>query len=90
MLLADSKKHLSVCVCVCVCQGEIYSYVHNLLSMPGYSPGEKQTVKDKVLQHIQVSKYTDRHTHGYSFISGLVTVVAGQIGRRSFSLRWDM
>ncbi|XP_071337699.1 vacuolar protein sorting-associated protein 8 homolog isoform X2 [Trachinotus anak] len=34
-------------------KGEIFSYIHNLLSMPGYSPGEKQTVKYKVLQHIQ-------------------------------------
>uniref|UniRef100_A0A665VJV7 VPS8 subunit of CORVET complex n=1 Tax=Echeneis naucrates TaxID=173247 RepID=A0A665VJV7_ECHNA len=32
---------------------EIFSFIHNLLSMPGYSPEEKQTVKDKVLQHIQ-------------------------------------
>ncbi|XP_037637793.1 vacuolar protein sorting-associated protein 8 homolog isoform X2 [Sebastes umbrosus] len=34
-------------------KGEIFSYIHNLLSMPGYSPEEKQAVKDKVLQHIQ-------------------------------------
>uniref|UniRef100_A0A665VKR6 VPS8 subunit of CORVET complex n=1 Tax=Echeneis naucrates TaxID=173247 RepID=A0A665VKR6_ECHNA len=33
---------------------KIFSFIHNLLSMPGYSPEEKQTVKDKVLQHIQV------------------------------------
>ncbi|XP_023286306.1 vacuolar protein sorting-associated protein 8 homolog isoform X2 [Seriola lalandi dorsalis] len=32
---------------------EIFSYIHNLLSMPGYSPEEQQTVKDKVLQHVQ-------------------------------------
>uniref|UniRef100_A0A665VJ96 VPS8 subunit of CORVET complex n=1 Tax=Echeneis naucrates TaxID=173247 RepID=A0A665VJ96_ECHNA len=36
---------------------EIFSFIHNLLSMPGYSPEEKQTVKDKVLQHIQVRAY---------------------------------
>ncbi|KAG7512101.1 vacuolar sorting-associated 8-like isoform X1 [Solea senegalensis] len=34
-------------------KGEIFSYIHNLLSMPGYSPEEKQAVKDKALQHIQ-------------------------------------
>uniref|UniRef100_A0A3Q3FGA4 VPS8 subunit of CORVET complex n=1 Tax=Labrus bergylta TaxID=56723 RepID=A0A3Q3FGA4_9LABR len=32
---------------------EIFSYIHNLLSMPGYSLKEKQTVMEKVLQHIQ-------------------------------------
>ncbi|XP_035462153.2 vacuolar protein sorting-associated protein 8 homolog isoform X2 [Scophthalmus maximus] len=32
---------------------EIFSYIHNLLSMPGYSPEEKQAVRDKVLHHIQ-------------------------------------
>ncbi|KAJ0005293.1 hypothetical protein NQD34_011507 [Periophthalmus magnuspinnatus] len=32
---------------------EIFSYVHNLLSMPGYSAEEKQAVRDKALQHIQ-------------------------------------
>ncbi|KAL6101432.1 vps8 [Pungitius sinensis] len=32
---------------------EIFSYIHNLLSLPGYSPEEKQTVRDKALQHIQ-------------------------------------
>uniref|UniRef100_UPI0037E89112 vacuolar protein sorting-associated protein 8 homolog n=1 Tax=Semicossyphus pulcher TaxID=241346 RepID=UPI0037E89112 len=34
-------------------KGEIFSYIHNLLSMPGYSHKEKQTVMEKVLQHIQ-------------------------------------
>ncbi|XP_076019351.1 vacuolar protein sorting-associated protein 8 homolog [Genypterus blacodes] len=32
---------------------EIFSYIHNLLSMPGYGPEEKQSVRDKTLQHIQ-------------------------------------
>lgn len=32
---------------------EIFSYVHNLLSMPGYSTEEKQAVRHKALQHIQ-------------------------------------
>ncbi|XP_055018746.1 vacuolar protein sorting-associated protein 8 homolog [Boleophthalmus pectinirostris] len=32
---------------------EIFSYVHNLLSMPGYSVEEKQAVRDKALLHIK-------------------------------------
>uniref|UniRef100_A0A4W6F921 VPS8 subunit of CORVET complex n=1 Tax=Lates calcarifer TaxID=8187 RepID=A0A4W6F921_LATCA len=58
------KKHLYDRIIDCYLRdslrkGEIFSYIHNLLSMPGYSPEEKQTVKDKVLQHIQVSTYTN-------------------------------
>ncbi|XP_041645412.1 vacuolar protein sorting-associated protein 8 homolog [Cheilinus undulatus] len=34
-------------------KGEIFSYIRNLLCGPDYSPEEKQTVKDKVLQHTQ-------------------------------------
>uniref|UniRef100_A0A674NUU6 VPS8 subunit of CORVET complex n=1 Tax=Takifugu rubripes TaxID=31033 RepID=A0A674NUU6_TAKRU len=33
-------------------KGEVFSYIHNLLSMPGYSPEEKQSVMDKVRQHM--------------------------------------
>ncbi|KAI4812965.1 hypothetical protein KUCAC02_024324, partial [Chaenocephalus aceratus] len=52
------KKHLFDRIIDCYLRdplrkGEIFSYIHNLLSMPGYSAEEKQTVKDKVLQHIQ-------------------------------------
>ncbi|XP_031415048.1 vacuolar protein sorting-associated protein 8 homolog [Clupea harengus] len=32
---------------------EIFNYIHNILSMPGYSPEEKHSVWDKTLQHIQ-------------------------------------
>lgn len=32
---------------------EIFSFVHNLLSMPGYSSEEKQAVRNKALQHIK-------------------------------------
>uniref|UniRef100_A0A669CV68 VPS8 subunit of CORVET complex n=1 Tax=Oreochromis niloticus TaxID=8128 RepID=A0A669CV68_ORENI len=32
---------------------EIFNYIHNLLSMPGYSNEEKQRVKSKVLKHIK-------------------------------------
>uniref|UniRef100_A0A3B4FP28 VPS8 subunit of CORVET complex n=1 Tax=Pundamilia nyererei TaxID=303518 RepID=A0A3B4FP28_9CICH len=32
---------------------EIFNYIHNLLSMPGYSHEEKQRVKSKVLKHIR-------------------------------------
>ncbi|XP_034040433.1 vacuolar protein sorting-associated protein 8 homolog [Thalassophryne amazonica] len=34
-------------------KGEIFSYIHNLLSMPGYSAEEKQAVQDKALQNMQ-------------------------------------
>ncbi|XP_068423961.1 vacuolar protein sorting-associated protein 8 homolog isoform X1 [Clinocottus analis] len=52
------KKHLYDRILDCylrdpIRKGEIFSYIHNLLSMPGYSPEEKQTVRDKVLQHIK-------------------------------------
>ncbi|KAF7652096.1 hypothetical protein LDENG_00101870 [Lucifuga dentata] len=32
---------------------EIFNYIHNLLSMPGYTSEQKQRVRDKTLQHIQ-------------------------------------
>ncbi|XP_062303689.1 vacuolar protein sorting-associated protein 8 homolog isoform X2 [Osmerus eperlanus] len=32
---------------------EIFNYIHNLLSMPGYSPEERHCVWDNTLQHIQ-------------------------------------
>ncbi|KAG7272449.1 hypothetical protein CRUP_031376 [Coryphaenoides rupestris] len=32
---------------------EVFSYIHNLLSMPGYSSEEKQAVWDKTLQNIR-------------------------------------
>ncbi|KAK2848630.1 hypothetical protein Q5P01_008464 [Channa striata] len=52
------KKHLYDRIIDCYLRdplrkGEIFSYIHNLLSMPGYSPDEKKTVKNKVLQHTQ-------------------------------------
>uniref|UniRef100_H2MIR9 VPS8 subunit of CORVET complex n=1 Tax=Oryzias latipes TaxID=8090 RepID=H2MIR9_ORYLA len=52
------KKHLYDRIIDCylkdpVRQCEIFSYIHNLLSMPGYSCEEKQTVRSKVLQHVQ-------------------------------------
>ncbi|XP_070833577.1 vacuolar protein sorting-associated protein 8 homolog [Chaetodon trifascialis] len=52
------KKHLYDRIIDCYLRdplrkGEIFSYIHNLLSMPAYSPEEKQTVKDRVLQHTQ-------------------------------------
>ncbi|XP_017287429.1 vacuolar protein sorting-associated protein 8 homolog isoform X3 [Kryptolebias marmoratus] len=34
-------------------KSEIFSYIHNLMSMPGYTSEEKQQAKNKVLQHIQ-------------------------------------
>ncbi|XP_034754427.1 vacuolar protein sorting-associated protein 8 homolog, partial [Etheostoma cragini] len=52
------KKHLYDRIIDCYLRdplrkGEIFSYIHNLMSMPGYSPEEKKVVKDKGLQHIQ-------------------------------------
>ncbi|KAK3511150.1 hypothetical protein QTP70_032158 [Hemibagrus guttatus] len=32
---------------------EVYNYIHNILSMPGYSPEEKQTTWNKSLEHIK-------------------------------------
>uniref|UniRef100_A0A8D0A7T0 VPS8 subunit of CORVET complex n=1 Tax=Sander lucioperca TaxID=283035 RepID=A0A8D0A7T0_SANLU len=52
------KKHLYDRIIDCYLRdplrkGEIFNYIHNLMAMPGYSPEEKQIVKDKGLQHIQ-------------------------------------
>ncbi|XP_035390736.1 vacuolar protein sorting-associated protein 8 homolog isoform X2 [Electrophorus electricus] len=32
---------------------EIYNYVHNILSLPGYSPKDKQTARRKALEHVK-------------------------------------
>ncbi|MCJ8748031.1 hypothetical protein PDJAM_G00160220 [Pangasius djambal] len=32
---------------------EVYNYIHNILSMPGYSPEEKQTAWNKSLEHVK-------------------------------------
>lgn len=52
------KKHLYDKIIDCYLQDplrkwEIFSYIHNLLSMPGYSPEEKETVKNKARQHMK-------------------------------------
>uniref|UniRef100_A0A667YH51 VPS8 subunit of CORVET complex n=1 Tax=Myripristis murdjan TaxID=586833 RepID=A0A667YH51_9TELE len=52
------KKHLYDRIIDCYLRDplrkeEIFSYIHNLLSMPGYTSEEKKTVWDKTLQHIQ-------------------------------------
>ncbi|KAM4730369.1 vacuolar protein sorting-associated protein 8 homolog isoform 4-T4 [Anableps anableps] len=52
------KKHLYEWIVDCYLQdplrkSEIFSYIHNLMSMPGYSSEEKLKVKQKVLQHMQ-------------------------------------
>uniref|UniRef100_A0A672HPB0 RING-type domain-containing protein n=1 Tax=Salarias fasciatus TaxID=181472 RepID=A0A672HPB0_SALFA len=51
------KKHLYERIIDCYLNDplrkfEIFSYIHNLLSMPGYSDEEKQAVRSKVLLHI--------------------------------------
>uniref|UniRef100_A0A3P9NN18 VPS8 subunit of CORVET complex n=1 Tax=Poecilia reticulata TaxID=8081 RepID=A0A3P9NN18_POERE len=59
------QKHLYDRIVDCYLQdplrkAEIFSYIHNLMSMPGYSSEEKLKVKEKVLQHMQVrSAVTD-------------------------------
>ncbi|XP_068183630.1 vacuolar protein sorting-associated protein 8 homolog isoform X2 [Antennarius striatus] len=52
------KKHLYDKIIDCYLRdplrkGEIFSYIHNLLSMPGYTPEEKRAVQAKALQHMQ-------------------------------------
>lgn len=70
---------------VTVCQWEIFNYIHNLLSMPGYSHEEKQRVKSKVLKHIRVSVHTHTAVHYILVLitvvdSGLSVTVTGHIG----------
>ncbi|KAM9726368.1 vacuolar protein sorting-associated protein 8 homolog isoform 2-T2 [Menidia menidia] len=52
------KKHLYDKIIDCYLRDplrkwEIFSYIHNLLSMPGYTDEEKREVKSKALQHVQ-------------------------------------
>uniref|UniRef100_A0A1A8B6L6 Vacuolar protein sorting 8 homolog n=1 Tax=Nothobranchius furzeri TaxID=105023 RepID=A0A1A8B6L6_NOTFU len=52
------KKHLYDGIIDCYLKdplrkAEIFNYIHNLLSMPGYTSEEKNRVRHKVLQHIQ-------------------------------------
>uniref|UniRef100_A0A8C6L006 VPS8 subunit of CORVET complex n=1 Tax=Nothobranchius furzeri TaxID=105023 RepID=A0A8C6L006_NOTFU len=67
------KKHLYDGIIDCYLKdplrkAEIFNYIHNLLSMPGYTSEEKNRVRHKVLQHIQVSGI---HTN---FLIGLTKV----------------
>uniref|UniRef100_A0A3P8WKK4 VPS8 subunit of CORVET complex n=1 Tax=Cynoglossus semilaevis TaxID=244447 RepID=A0A3P8WKK4_CYNSE len=60
------KKHLYDRIIDCYLRDplrkrEIFSYVHNLLSMPSYSVEERQSVREKALQHMKVSTYTVKH-----------------------------
>ncbi|KAG2458978.1 VPS8 protein, partial [Polypterus senegalus] len=34
-------------------QDEVFSYIHNILSIPGHSPDEKQSVWEKTMEHIK-------------------------------------
>ncbi|XP_030635850.1 vacuolar protein sorting-associated protein 8 homolog isoform X2 [Chanos chanos] len=52
------KKHLYDKIIDCYLKDplrkeEIFNYIHNILSMPGYSPEEKQSVWHKSVQHVQ-------------------------------------
>lgn len=35
-------------------QEEVFNYIHNILSIPGHSPEEKQSVWRKAMDHIEV------------------------------------
>uniref|UniRef100_A0A3B3X273 RING-type domain-containing protein n=1 Tax=Poecilia mexicana TaxID=48701 RepID=A0A3B3X273_9TELE len=51
------QKHLYDRIVDCYLQDplrKVPNYIHNLMSMPGYSSEEKLKVKEKVLQHMQV------------------------------------
>uniref|UniRef100_A0A8D0A3F3 VPS8 subunit of CORVET complex n=1 Tax=Sander lucioperca TaxID=283035 RepID=A0A8D0A3F3_SANLU len=55
------KKHLYDRIIDCYLRdplrkGEIFNYIHNLMAMPGYSPEEKQIVKDKGLSWWYLAK----------------------------------
>ncbi|XP_029112699.1 vacuolar protein sorting-associated protein 8 homolog isoform X1 [Scleropages formosus] len=52
------KKHLYDKIFFCYLKDpmrreEIFNYVHNMLSMPGYRPQERHSVREKALEHIQ-------------------------------------
>ncbi|KAI1898316.1 hypothetical protein AGOR_G00071070 [Albula goreensis] len=52
------KKHLYDKIIYCYLRDplrkeEIFNYIHNILSIPGYGPDEKQSVWDKALEHMQ-------------------------------------
>uniref|UniRef100_A0A8C9W3R4 VPS8 subunit of CORVET complex n=1 Tax=Scleropages formosus TaxID=113540 RepID=A0A8C9W3R4_SCLFO len=54
------KKHLYDKIFFCYLKDpmrreEIFNYVHNMLSMPGYRPQERHSVREKALEHIQCS-----------------------------------
>lgn len=49
-VLQNTLQHLWICAL----QEEVFNYIHNILSMPGYSAEEKQLVWQKALDHIEV------------------------------------
>uniref|UniRef100_A0A672NK24 RING-type domain-containing protein n=1 Tax=Sinocyclocheilus grahami TaxID=75366 RepID=A0A672NK24_SINGR len=61
------KKHLYNKIVDCYLKDplrkeELFNYIHNILSMPGYSSEEKQLVWVKALQHIKVSQTSSPKT----------------------------
>ncbi|KAJ8385099.1 hypothetical protein AAFF_G00193200 [Aldrovandia affinis] len=57
--LMYEKRHLYDKIICCYLKDplrreEIFNYIHNILSIPGYGPEEKQSVWDKALEHMQV------------------------------------
>uniref|UniRef100_A0A8C9SP09 VPS8 subunit of CORVET complex n=1 Tax=Scleropages formosus TaxID=113540 RepID=A0A8C9SP09_SCLFO len=62
------KKHLYDKIFFCYLKDpmrreEIFNYVHNMLSMPGYRPQERHSVREKALEHIQVTHLGISDTH---------------------------
>lgn len=52
------RKHLYDKIIECYLQDpmrkqEVFNYIHNILSIPGYSPEEKQSTWDKAMRHIE-------------------------------------
>ncbi|XP_041119267.1 vacuolar protein sorting-associated protein 8 homolog isoform X2 [Polyodon spathula] len=52
------KKHLYDKIIYCYLKdplrkGEVFNYIHNILSIPGYSPEEKQSVWDEAMEHLK-------------------------------------
>lgn len=76
MVLRNTLQHLWVCVL----QEEVFNYIHNILSMPGYSAEEKQLVWQKALDHIEVGT-----VHPAPTVPQLLLMALGSAGCFSIS-----
>uniref|UniRef100_A0A3B3X2E8 RING-type domain-containing protein n=1 Tax=Poecilia mexicana TaxID=48701 RepID=A0A3B3X2E8_9TELE len=75
------QKHLYDRIVDCYLQdplrkAEIFSYIHNLMSMPGYSSEEKLKVKEKVLQHMQVRSTAAADLVVWHFTEEVQTIIS--------------